>query len=356
MQYLAKFDTQGNCKWAKHTGEGVYGSIIFDKKLITDKKGDLLLTGTFKQFMQFADDTIPMETWYYHSYITKLDTGGNMLWSKKFSNNEWEVQILDMITDDSNNIFVSGIFKDSINLGSGFIAKSDSGNYDGFVAKLDTAMNPIWMKIIGGKGNQYCRAMALMKDTLYLTGYFDDKLTFNGITNTTAGLTDIFLISLSADSGKFKERNIMGDASSETTSGIFCLPSNHILISGNYVNYTTLGSHHASAIDQIGQEVFIIDFDKYHTYYSINDNYSDKEDISVYPNPSSDRITVETKNVDFYKNSSVTILNIQGQQLIQQSLNNNKAVLDVSSLSNGIYFLKINSESGNVVRKFVKEK
>jgi hypothetical protein len=356
VQYFIKFDKLGNFQWVKHIGEGVYASIIFDKKLITDKNGDMLLTGTFKQFMKFADDSVPMESWYHHSYITKLDTNGNVLWSNRFSKNNWEVQILDMITDDSNNIYVSGIFKDTLDLGPNFIAvNSDSGKYDGFVAKLDSAMNTKWMKIIGSQGNQYCRAMALMKDTLYVTGYFDNKLTIDGVSNISAGLTDIFLVSLSADSGKLQERYVMGDVNAETSNGIHCMPGGNIIITGNYIDHTTLGSSHATAIDNYGKEVFIINFDKYHNYYSISENSPTLKNFKLYPNPASNYISVESSDFDLNKNYSITISDIQGQQLFQQSLDNSNITLDISGLSRGIYFLKFNSVDGFAVKKFVKE-
>jgi len=80
----------------------------------------------------------------------------------------------------------------------------------------------------------------------------------------------------------------------------------------------------------------------------------DKNQISIFPNPATDHITIEFKT-DVNKNTTVTISNIQGQQLLKQSISNINTTLDVSGLSSGIYFLRISSDEGFAVKKFVKE-
>jgi hypothetical protein len=73
------------------------------------------------------------------------------------------------------------------------------------------------------------------------------------------------------------------------------------------------------------------------------------ENISIYPNPTSDfikfkGITSETVNVSVY--------DILGKQIINQTINTNKS-LDVSNLQNGIYILRLDDLSTSY--KFVKE-
>ena len=63
--------------------------------------------------------------------------------------------------------------------------------------------------------------------------------------------------------------------------------------------------------------------------------------ISTYPNPAEDYLTIEINREAINKNASVKIFNIQGQQ-VYQKMNNSGTQVDVSQLTNGIYFLEVN--------------
>jgi len=79
-------------------------------------------------------------------------------------------------------------------------------------------------------------------------------------------------------------------------------------------------------------------------------------DIRIYPNPASQSITITWQSV-VRGNIDITVANVLGEKIFteqRQTLNSRyQIVLDVSSLTNGIYFLKIESEGQLVNRKFV---
>jgi sugar lactone lactonase YvrE len=76
------------------------------------------------------------------------------------------------------------------------------------------------------------------------------------------------------------------------------------------------------------------------------------DNIKVYPNPTNDILTITGKDV-----KSAVILNVMGQVLIEQkNYKTNKAIINVSSLASGVYFVKIRDKYGaEVVKRFVKE-
>ncbi|GGI57653.1 T9SS type A sorting domain-containing protein [Winogradskyella haliclonae] len=79
---------------------------------------------------------------------------------------------------------------------------------------------------------------------------------------------------------------------------------------------------------------------------SIDDDFNLSK-YSVYPNP-----TNQILNIDGLKTSeNVEIYNISGQKLFTKTIDLNKNTIDVSQLSAGLYFLKINDES----IKFIKQ-
>lgn len=71
--------------------------------------------------------------------------------------------------------------------------------------------------------------------------------------------------------------------------------------------------------------------------------------IELFPNPANTLINVSSTQ----QISSLTLLNIQGNQLITQAVNSNSAVLDVSKLASGIYLLQLNVGNNTTTRKVV---
>ncbi len=76
------------------------------------------------------------------------------------------------------------------------------------------------------------------------------------------------------------------------------------------------------------------------------ENFEYNNSISIYPNPSSDSITVTGVS----SGASYAILNTSGNTVSNGSINSNN-IININSLSNGIYFIRL--DDGNVLR-FVK--
>lgn len=81
---------------------------------------------------------------------------------------------------------------------------------------------------------------------------------------------------------------------------------------------------------------------------------SNQPQISIYPNPTSSFLSI---NMDepLSKPSYLYILDITGRRLITQEINSSQFNMNVSSLSPGIYFVKLQTSKGMVVKKFVKD-
>jgi hypothetical protein len=87
------------------------------------------------------------------------------------------------------------------------------------------------------------------------------------------------------------------------------------------------------------------------SYSSVEDNR--ENEFRVYPNPAKTDVIIETPNIT--TESSVSIININGQILKQQKLTNTITSLDISDLSNGVYFAKYISEDKTQLVKIIKE-
>jgi len=73
--------------------------------------------------------------------------------------------------------------------------------------------------------------------------------------------------------------------------------------------------------------------------------------FSIAPNPANDYIIITAKG-DF---NNIEVLSFLGQVVLSQTNVGNSAKLDIANLTNGVYFVRIISNNGTSVKKFVKQ-
>ncbi len=84
------------------------------------------------------------------------------------------------------------------------------------------------------------------------------------------------------------------------------------------------------------------------TIYSVNE-LNNALNMSVFPNPATDKLTIECN-----QNAKLEILSIEGQ--IIKTINNVglKTTIDLVNLSKGVYIIKVKTDKGIAIRKFIK--
>ena len=86
---------------------------------------------------------------------------------------------------------------------------------------------------------------------------------------------------------------------------------------------------------------------------SISNNLmSKKSQVLIYPNPSMNELNIEIPEIT-NQNLKISIYSITGELIIQDIIFDKK--IDISSLSNGMYILKIENGTKNFTAKFIKE-
>jgi len=88
----------------------------------------------------------------------------------------------------------------------------------------------------------------------------------------------------------------------------------------------------------------------FHTVVGINDLTMSFESITVCPNPSSGKITIETPIEGI-----INILNTSGQAILQKLITEPNTTIDVSGLPSGVYVVKLVGEKGVQVGKVIKQ-
>jgi formylglycine-generating enzyme required for sulfatase activity len=106
----------------------------------------------------------------------------------------------------------------------------------------------------------------------------------------------------------------------------------------------------ATTVD--GQKTAICDVTVTNT---TNFNENNTAPVDIYPNPVDYELRIS--NCQLRDENVMTLTDVSGRQVNNCTLQivGNDAVMDVSSLSQGIYIIKIQTDSGQIVRKFVKK-
>ena len=80
----------------------------------------------------------------------------------------------------------------------------------------------------------------------------------------------------------------------------------------------------------------------------------ESESFAVYPNPTNGLLTISSKNSSKSINN-VVVSDVLGKTVQTNSFNSSKAVLDLSRLNRGVYFVKVQSEGVDKIMKVVKQ-
>jgi hypothetical protein len=79
------------------------------------------------------------------------------------------------------------------------------------------------------------------------------------------------------------------------------------------------------------------------------ENVLSVKDIKIYPNPATSELVISLSSGNIQQ---VTILNLSGQEVFNQSYNSAQATADMKNLAPGMYLVKVNGEyAGKIVKE-----
>lgn len=174
--------TAQNVEWVK-----TFGGTDNDEghKCAVDANGNLLFTGTFSDAIDFGDVTIESEG-KRDLFLLKTDKDGKALWAKSMGGDKTASTLGKAVaTDVDNNIYVSGMFYDTLNIESQqFIAVNEEGSTvsDCFIAKYTSEGVFQWVKVFYGLGGDLIEEMNILDNQLVVVGSY--RKTFDVLGNT----------------------------------------------------------------------------------------------------------------------------------------------------------------------------
>lgn len=258
-------------------------------------------------------------------WIVKINTLGDLIWQKSYGGSAFD-SAHNIIELDNGNLIIAG--------GS---ASSDgdtainSNNTDFWVFKTDAIGTIIWERKFGGSEDESIGAMMKTSDNgCIISG---QVFSSSGAPSASFGLSDVGLIRLDVNGNTIWTTNVGGFSIDETRKML--MNNNKLVIFGykavsdNNFNYWLLQfqSQSLSTIDLIAKS-FIIS-----------------------PNPTTKFIQIS--NLNAIKIDKVSLIDMLGKQVILSA--DNTEYIDVSHLQNASYILKIESESISYYFKIVKK-
>ena len=183
-------------------------------------------------------------------FVAKYDPTGGLLWAKTAGGPLLD-QGYDIATDTTGNSYVVGAIQtngiyptvtfDNITL-------TGHGDYDWFIAKYDANGSILWAKNAGGTGGDTAYGVALDNfGGVYVAGFFSGAMTVDGITVTSAGLSDIFLAKYNPD-GTLVWLKRAGGTGADIAHGIVVDSAGNIAIVGEFQNTATFGNNSIVAL------------------------------------------------------------------------------------------------------------
>ncbi len=230
-RFLCRLDSMGNYKWGMHFQRGCNVGNI--DGLAVDPSGNAYLVGSFFQTMDFPTRFgIPTLTAVspYDMHLTKIDTSGRVVWSKRFGGNGDGDFGYAIAADDKYNLYITGTFNRTADLDPGtgiqnFTCKGGLSYYDIFVLKADSAGNYIWAQTFGSSSHDNGLGVAVDKaGNVYATGSFQDTINFVPGSNKPEdniiayGAYNIYAVKFDA-SGKYVWSASMGSPGTKPIGG-----------------------------------------------------------------------------------------------------------------------------------------
>jgi hypothetical protein len=85
------------------------------------------------------------------------------------------------------------------------------------------------------------------------------------------------------------------------------------------------------------------------------EDFLSQDQVSISPNPTNNEINIIVQQ---QVEADIRIFDVLGKLMVYQtdiSLGNNNHTIDISNFSNGVYFVRINSDAGTITKKIMKK-
>lgn len=222
--------TDGAPVWSKASA-GSGGEYVYSVAL--DPSGNIYVAGGFTGTVNFGGAALTSADAATDVFLLKLDPTGKHLWSKSFSGPNSQ-SAKGVAVDANGNVYITGFYLGSIDLGGGAFTKKGCCFEDVFLAKYDTNGNHIWSKGFGDIDADNVTSIAVdPAGNPIITGFFQSVINFGGgnLMAPAGGATDIYVAKFDPAGAHIWSKNF-GDASDQSPNAVTVDAQGNLLLTG----------------------------------------------------------------------------------------------------------------------------
>lgn len=298
--------------------------------------------------------------------VVRVDVNGNVIWSTTFGG------------PDSDEPYDIEVTSDNGCIVGGRLYNYGPGNTDVFLSRLDSAGNLLWTKTYGGPGFELTYDIDITSDGGVIVGGWTSSFSSNTndyyIIRTDPNGDTLWtgIMNHGTNNGHF-----MWNIAETSDGGFMCSGEAYLNANARYIFYLVkTNSAGYSGCNKTGTPTTVTDVvlpltawpvytnsgnalfstaitvgnctlsdSTYCTNVGITELTAPPNNISVYPCPATTSFTVQSD--EYLNDAEITIRNATGQIVKKYSgLNGNTTILDCSDLASGIYFLSLTDHTG----------
>jgi hypothetical protein len=186
--FVVKLSSTGSCIWSRAL---VSTSDISGMGIAVSSTNDVFVVGSYQGTI--ASPALSSSGGSPDALLVRYDSNGNLGWARSIGG-VGEDYAYGVAIRGSTNVHVAGAFTGSVNFGGG-VRSSNGGSSDAFIAQYAASNGAYrWVATSGGPGYDAANAVAIdTSNGVWSTGSFEQTASIAGRSQTSAGLTDIFL-------------------------------------------------------------------------------------------------------------------------------------------------------------------
>ncbi|MCX6183863.1 MAG: T9SS type A sorting domain-containing protein [Flavobacterium sp.] len=325
--WVVKIDSQGTIQWQKTLG-GTADD--FPSSIQQTNDGGYIVAG----YTSSNEGDVSGNNGLTDYWVVKLNIQGELVWQKTLGGSDSDAGISIHTTADGG--YVVGGYAYSNN---GDVS-SNQGNTDYWVVKLDNQGVILWQKTLGGTNQDAAYSIQPTSDGGYIVAGY--TLSTDGDIILNHGAIDYWVVKLNYQ-GTIQWQKTLGGTAVDYANNI------QLTSDGGYIVAGYSNSNNGDVTGNQGNnDMWIVKLspDALQTL-EFGSNL-----VSISPNPTSDNIKIQLKNITELNGGTINIINSLGQVIITTPIKitemNNSIELNTLG-SKGIYFVQIINSKGQLI-------
>lgn len=337
--FFAKYNSNGNATWGKRIGNTNTEHV---RSIATNVSGNVYIAGDFlSPIITIGTDTLILSSTTGNSdtFLAKYDSSGNVLWAKNLG---WHCYFPLVACDESDNVYVTGQFIDTLIFGTDTLTIGDM-----FLAKFNPSGNALWANSFGG--TSYDNPSSITTDSygdVYVTGSFNSPtIAIDTTVLTNNGFSNLFLMKYSTIGNLLWAKSAGGDYDDRTTSLTTDTLGNVIIAGHFYSSSITFGSTNLTNGSFHGDNIFIAKYNSTGNAIWANGTTGGR-DISTVATDISGNIYLSGSFLGTYITfGSITLTNTSINATFLVKYNSSAGVISAANIYGGCKILALDADA-----------